>query len=316
MKEDPLERLDRLEAEKNARRKSAGKGLVVTIVVLSIIALALAGVLAYKCVASDKLEAALTEEKDELAREFQALQYEFGMMADSLDAQGSRNEMLMSQLDSSQAEVAVLYEKLQKTQATDRAEIRKYQKELGTLRAIMRDYVKQIDSLNTLNKKLTADNAALRKDAAESRKAYQNLSAQTTELQNKVNIGSAIKLNGPIVLAGKKMNANRSLERHQNVERLVAEFTLAANDLTPKGPLTIYAVVKDEQGVILVNSESVAFTCNGESMTASASRTVDYTGGELPMSLFVNNISVEKGTYTFELYSDKGLCGSTEIYFR
>jgi len=180
----------------------------------------------------------------------------------------------------------------------------------------MRDYVKQIDSLNTLNKKLTADNAALRKDAAESKRAYQNLTAQANDLQNKVNIGSAVKITGPITVHGRKMDGSRNLERHANVERLVTTFTLAANDLTPKGPLTIYAVATDDDGVILVNSESVAFTCNGESMTASAARTVDYEGNELEMTIYINNISVEKGTYHVSIYSDKGLCGTTDIYFR
>ena len=117
----------------------------------------------------------LEVEKADLAQQMVALQDDFNTL-------NSDYESINHQLDTSREQVALLIEKLSKTEATNRAKIRQYEKELGTLRSIMKGYIVQIDSLNTLNKKLTADAAAARREAAESRRANEQLTQQVENL--------------------------------------------------------------------------------------------------------------------------------------
>ena len=166
MAEDPLERLEREERERKAHA-----GFKTMIYVLAALAVVLALVLGYMLVQRNSLVHALEGEKAELAQQMTDLQNDFNSL-------NSDYEVINHQLDTSREQVAQLIEKLNKTEATNRAKIRQYEKELGTLRTIMKGYIVQIDSLNTLNKKLTADAAAARREAAESRRANEELTQQ------------------------------------------------------------------------------------------------------------------------------------------
>ena len=164
MKEDPLERLDREERERKERNTDLRKVMYALIAVAALLGAALA----YIWIQKSSLVKELEVEKEDLTEQIVALQSDYNSLSSDYDN-------INSQLDSSREEVAQLVERIKKTEATNRAQIRKYEKELGTLRSIMRNYITQIDSLNTLNHKLTADAAAARKEAAESRKANKEL---------------------------------------------------------------------------------------------------------------------------------------------
>ena len=143
--------------------------------VLVAVAVVLAGVLAYIWIQKSALVNELNEEKAELTQQMLSLQSDYAELSSDYDT-------INSQLDSSREEVNQLIERLKKTEATNRRKIRQYEKELGTLRSIMKNYIVQIDSLNTLNKKLTADAAAARRDAAESKKRSEELSRTVDQL--------------------------------------------------------------------------------------------------------------------------------------
>ena len=143
--------------------------LKVVMFVLIAVVLGLAGVLVYMQDKNTDLVNELTLEKEELTAQMVALQKDYESLSSDYDT-------INSQLDSSREEVSQLIERIRHTEATNRSKIRQYEKELGTLRSIMRNYIVQIDSLNTLNKKLTADAAAARREAAEIRKQSEELS--------------------------------------------------------------------------------------------------------------------------------------------
>ncbi len=303
-REDPLERLDREERERKAR----GGNLRTIMYVLIAVAVLLAAALAYIWAQKSSLVNDLKIEKQELTEQFEALQSDYESLS-------SEYESINTQLDSSREEVAQLIEKVKKTEATNRAKIRQYEKELGTLRSIMRHYVVQIDSLNTLNRKLTADAASARREAAESKKAAQELTEQVETLTGQVAAGSVIKARG-LRLEGFNGSDNVT-DRSSRVVRMMATLSLVENDLAPKGPLTVYIRVKDPGGILLTNSNSTSFTCQGNTMTASAQREVDYEGREVELSIYLNDIpSYSKGTYTVEAYTAQSLLGTAEVYLR
>jgi myosin heavy subunit len=214
------------------------------------VAVALAGTLAYIWYQKTSLVKELTIDKEELTAQMVELQNDYASLSSDYDS-------INSQLDSSREEVSQLIARIQKTEATNRSKMRQYEKELGTLRTIMRGYIVQIDSLNTLNKKLTADAAAARREAAESRKREEALNKTVESLSGQVAAGSVLKARGIRIEA---YNASDKVtDRSSRVVRLLTSLSLVENDLAPKGPVRVYIRVKGPDGILLTNSTQRTF---------------------------------------------------------
>ena len=275
---------------------------------LAAVAVLLAGALAYIWYQKSSLVKELTIDKEELTAQMIELQNDYATLSSDYDT-------INSQLDSSREEVSQLIERSQKTEATNRSKMRQYEKELGTLRTIMRGYIVQIDSLNTLNKKLTADAAAARREAAESRKREEALNKTVESLSGQVAAGSVLKARGIRIEA---YNASDKVtDRSSRVVRLLTSLSLVENDLAPKGPVRVYIRVKGPDGILLTNSTQRTFEVAGEPMICSASREVDYQGKEVELSIYLNDIpEYVKGIYTVEAYTEQSLLGSAELMLR
>ena len=303
-KEDPLERLAREEREKKAR----GGNLRTVMIVLAVVAAALAAALAYVWLSKSKLVSDLEIEKKDLTEQIVALQSDYDNLSSDYDA-------INSQLDSSREEVAQLVERIKKTDATNRAKMRQYEKELGTLRSIMRSYIVQIDSLNTLNHELTVQAAAARKQAEDAGRRNQELSAQVQSLSGQVAVGSVIK--GRNVALQAYNQSDKVTDRSSRVVRMLVSVTLSENELAARGPVRVYVRVKDPQGYLLQDGTGANFVYNGEAMAATASREVDYTGQDVELSIYVNNIpEFTKGVYTAEVFTAQSRLGAAEVLLR
>jgi cell division protein FtsB len=303
MAEDPLERIEREE-----RERKENKGPRTVMIILAVVAVALGSVLGYMLYQRNSLVKDLETEKAELAQQMVALQQDF-------DSLNSDYESINHQLDTSREQVALLIEKLSKTEATNRAKIRQYEKELGTLRSIMKGYIVQIDSLNTLNKRLTADAAAARREAAESRAANEQLTQQVESLASQVSAGKILKARGISLLA--HYSNDKVGDRHSRVRYMTANLSLVENTLADKGPVRIYVRVKDPEGILLNNTESTSFTAGGEVLQATASREVDYEGNEVDLTIYINDTGeFVKGVYTLEVYTEQSLLGRAECMLR
>ena len=275
---------------------------------LAAVAVLLAGALAYIWYQKNQLVTELTIEKEELTAQMIDLQNDYASLSSDYDT-------INSQLDSSREEVTQLILRIKKTEATNRSKIRQYEKELGTLRSIMRNYIVQIDSLNTLNKKLTADAAAARREAAESRKKSEKLSKTIEDLTGQVAVGSVIKARGLKLEAFN--SSDKKTDRSSRVKRMIATLSLVENDLAPKGPVRVYIRVKGPDGVLLTNSTQRTFELDGEPLICSASREVDYQGKEVELGIYLNEIaSFTKGIYTVEAYTTQTKLGEAELMLR
>ena len=272
------------------------------------VAVLLAGALAYIWYQKTSLVNELTIDKEELTAQMIELQNDYASLSSDYDS-------INSQLDSSREEVSQLIERIKQTDAANRSKMRQYEKELGTLRSIMRNYIVQIDSLNTLNKKLTADAEAARREAAESRKREAELNKTVESLSGQVAAGSVIKARGIKIEA---YNASDKVtDRSSRVVRLLTSLSLVENDLAAKGPVRVYIRVKGPDGILLTNSTQRTFEVNGEPMICSASREVDYQGKEVDLSIYLNEIpEYVKGIYTVEAYTEQTLLGTSELLLR
>lgn len=302
-REDPLERLERKQADK----KSNG-GLKAVMITLAVIAVGLAGVLAYVMSSNKTLVSQLNEEKLDLTQQVQALQRDYEDLSSEYDT-------INAQLDSSREEISQLLDKLKKTQATDRNKMRSYEKELGTLRSIMRGYIVQIDSLNTLNHKLTVEAATARQEAAASKKLNAELTQQVENLTGRVSAGAVLKARGLRIEAF--TSADKVTDRSTRVARLLVSLSLVENELAERGPVRVYVRVTDPDGNLLSDGKGATFTLGEETFDATASREVDYEGAEVDLGIYVNNIaSFSKGIYTVQAYTAQSALGTAELLLR
>ena len=62
---------------------------------------------------------------------------------------------------------------------------------------------------------------------------------------------------------------------------------------------------------------STGFEADGQPMSATAFRRVEYAGDDLPVTIYVNDIEEYiKGIYRVEVYTDAGLLGTTTFSLR
>ena len=302
-REDPLEKLERKELE----NKSNG-GLKTIMIVMTVVALVLAAALVYVWMSKNSLVDDLNGEKQDLTEQILALQNDYEGLSSDYDT-------INAQLDSSREEIAQLMERVKKTEATNRSKIRQYEKELGTLRSIMRGYISQIDSLNTLNHRLTQEAASARREAAESNRKNQELSQQVENLTDRVNVGSILKARG--ISMEDHNSADKKTDRSGRVARLLVNLTLVENELAARGPVEVFVRVFDPDGKQLFDGKGASFEYEGEVLSATASREVDYQGEEIDLGIYVNNIDVfTKGVYTVEAYTSQSRLGSAELLLR
>ena len=302
-KEDPIEKLERKQAE-----QQSNGGLKAVMIAMIVVALGLGAALFYVLSSKNKLVGELNEAKADLTEQIVALQSDYENLSSEYDS-------INAQLDSSREELAQLVERVKKTEATDRAKIRQYEKELGTLRSIMRGYITQIDSLNTLNHRLTEEAASARQEATETQRRNEELSRQVEDLTGKITASSVIKAHNFVMYAFN--NNDKVTDKANRVVRFLVNLTLAQNDLAQRGPVRVYVRVTDPEGRLLSDGRGTTFTYGGQPMEASASREVDYQGEEIDLGIYINNVGAfQKGIYTVDAYTTQALLGHGELLLR
>lgn len=281
--------------------KNVMYALIAAIVVLG-------GVLGYMLYQKAQMVKELEIDKADLTQEMVQLQNDYASLSSDYDT-------INAQLDSSREQVSQLIERLTKTEAINRSQIRKYEKELGTLRTIMRSYIVQIDSLNTLNKKLTADAEAARREAAESKRQSDQLSKQVEKLEGRVATGAVIKARGIRLVAYN--SSDKPTDRSSRVTYMMVNLSLVENALAAAGPVRVYVKLTAPDGTVLTVGSTTTITIGGETIPCVASREVDYQGAEVDMSIYINKIpEYVKGTYVVEVFSKQGRLGSADVILR
>lgn len=235
------------------------------------------------------------------------------LMEDFDDLQIS-NDTLSIQMGIERQRADSLMQKLKQERSWSYAKIKQYEKEVATLQNIMRGYIRQIDSLNTLNKRLIDENVSYRKEITTATMRAEMAEEKAQELNNKVRQGSVIYARS-IRLAA--LNARgKDVSRIKNAERLRIDFTMTANALAMPGEKTVYVRITSPDGYVLSSESVPTFEFEGERISYSASRDVDYQNEDLNVGVFYTGSGFIAGTYLVQLYCDGFLIGSAEIPMR
>ena len=243
-----------------------------------------------------------------------SIQSNLTSLVEDFDRLQTTNDTLSANLGFERHRADSLLTRLKKERSWSLAKIKKYEKEVGTLRTLMRGYIRQIDSLNTLNQKLISENVGYRKEISTISQRAELAEEKAAELDNKVKIGAVLNARGIriVPLNGR----SKEVSRVSRAERLRTDFTLAANNLASSGEKTVYLRILAPDGYVLATDSPIMMEYEGERLTCSASRDIDYQNQDLAISIFYNGAGFTAGTYIVQLYADGRLIGTSEVPLR
>ncbi len=286
-----------------APRSNAVRGYRIVIALLSVILVAVS--LLYFSIHRQQMRdnRLLSADRDSLQSDLTELIVEY-------DGLKERNDSISAGLDRANE----MIEKLKRERSWNYAKLKQYERELGTLRTAMHGYIKQIDSLNTLNKKLITENVSYRKEISSANLRADMAEERTAELENKVKAGAVILARD---LRMEALNRRgKAVTRIKNAERLRVDFVLSANQLATPGNKAVYLRITSPDGYVLTTEAMPTFEFEGELLTYSAMREVDYQNEDLEVGIYYNSSGFTAGTYRIELYMEGRRIGSTEIAMR
>ena len=291
-------------------RPDSGKsirGYRIVIIILSVILVAIS-VLYFSIHRQQMLDNEL------LRADRDSIQNDLGRLMEDYDNLHVANDSISASLDIERGRADSLMNQLRKERRWSLAKIKQYEKEVGTLRTVMRGYLHQIDSLNSLNQKLITENISYRKEISSATLRAEMAEEKAAELDNKVRAGAVIKARG-IRLTG--LNArNKEVSRIRNAERVRVDFVLTANELTTPGNKAVYMRLTSPDGYVLTTEAMPTFEYEGERLSYSAMREVDYQNQDLEVGIYFDSSGFAAGTYLVQLYCDGYMIGSAEIAMR
>ena len=236
-----------------------------------------------------------------------SIQNDLGRLMTDYDNLQVTNDSISANLNVERDRADSLMTRLKKERSWNLAKIKQYEKEVGTLRTVMKSYIRQIDSLNTLNKKLINENVTYRKEISSAKLRAEMAEEKAAELDNKVRVGAVIRARDIRLSA---LNANsKPVSRIKNAARLRVDFVLTANELATPGAKTVYVYV-------LTTEAMPTFDFEGERLSYSAMREVDYQNQDLEVGIYYNSTGFAAGAYTVQLFCDGRLIGTSQIAMR
>lgn len=243
-----------------------------------------------------------------------SIQSNLSSLMDDFDHLQTTNDTLSQNLGIERQRADSLMDRLRKERSWSLAKIKQYEKEVGTLRSIMKGYIRQIDSLNTLNRKLLTENVTFRKEITSISQRAEMAEEKAAELDNKVKQGAVLNARGIRIVP---LNArSKEVSRVKNADRLRVDFTVAANNLAAPGEKSLYLRITAPDGYVLASDPPATFVYEGERLTYSASRDVDYQNEDLDVSIYYNGSGFTAGKYLVQLYAEGRLIGTGEVALR
>ena len=249
----------------------------------------------------------MTEQRDTLASRLSVMMTDFGDLRTENDTINANLEVERGRADS-------LMDRLRQERNWNASKIRQYEKELGSLRQIMQGYVHQIDSLNTLAQSLQRENVEYRRQASTLQLRAETAEERAQELDVKVRKGAMILARDIRLLA--LNNSDREVTRANRAARLRTDFVLTANELAQPGTREVYVRITGPDGYVLANASNATFEVDGERLTYSALRQIDYDNADLPVNVYYNGSGIVDGTYSVEVYLDGQRIGMNQIVLR
>lgn len=304
---DPSEFEDDPYATPQPEAAKSIRGYRIVIIILSVILVAIS--ILYMSIHRQQMR-----DNELLQADRDSIQNDLGRLMTDYDGLRISNDSISASLDVERGRADSLMMRLKKERSWNLAKIKQYEKEVGTLRTIMKGYIRQIDSLNTLNKQLITENVSFRKEISSANLRAEMAEEKAAELDNKVKAGSVLRARDISLTA--LNDRSKTVSRVKNASRLRVDFILAANELAVPGDKAIYLRITSPDGYVLTTEEMPTFEFEGERLTYSAMREVDYQNQDLEVGIYFNSTGFAAGTYRLELYAEGRLIGQAQVVMR
>lgn len=252
--------------------------------------------------ANDRLELA------NLTSEFDRLNVEFARYDDQ--ELNIKNDSLVQQYNEAKQRVQNLIKELDKEKKSNNAnreKIKKLENEIATLKDIARHYLEEI-------KRLSEENEGLRKELTTEKERNQDLVRENSSVSTRnAELSQTVQLAKKLNITGLSLRAyNKKGKEEKNITKaksLGVSFVVSPNNTAAPGMKTFYVRIISPEGAALTGGPSFSF--DGSSIASSAARQMEYSNGELPVTVYWDvNTSLSKGDYTVEVFCDGYRLGS------
>lgn len=294
--------------ETNSQKKNQ---LVIYVLIALVLALVISNI--YFIRQNNQLEpkvAAQSEEKVKLKTELDSLEAQVEQVTES---KTKLSAVMQSKNDSLKSVIGALHFKLSKGKLTA-AELATVKAELSALKEQVKDYTAQIAVLKRKNDSLKTVSDTLQSNLAVVNKTASDLSKSNAELDNKVKIGSALKLATASVTPYKIRNSGKEIvdDYAPKVKKIKINFTLAINALAKIGPHDIFAQVIDPSGNVMKATDTAPFTADGKELQSTIRTSIDFKDDGSAYTLtWLNATTLAPGIYTVMFYADGYTMGKT-----
>lgn len=248
------------------------------------------------------LEQLAALDKQEMENEYAQFALQYDELKNSV-----KNDSLLTQLEKEQKRAEDLLQELRSVKSNDAREIARLKRELATVRQVLRTYIRQVDSLQRLNQTLTNERDAARAQYNEATMQISGLNAEKQSLSEKVAVAAQLDATG-ISISPLKKNG-KAAKKTKDINRFAISFSITRNVTAKTGNRTIY-VRLTKPGNEVVNA-SGSFNYENRSLTCSAQKTIEYTGQETRVTVYVPvNEYLSAGTYNAYIFTDGQMIGS------
>lgn len=234
---------------------------------------------------------------------------EFALQYDELK-KGVQDDSLIAHLEAEKNRYEKIISELRSKDSKNTAEILRLRKELETVRAVLRTYILQVDSLQRENAALTTERDEARAQVADRDRSISDLSAERSQLTEKVAIASQLDATG-ISLTPMKKNG-KAAKKSKDITLFGISFTISKNVTAKTGNRTVYArLLKPGGGVV---GSKGSFNYENKSIEYSASKSIEYTGQEIRTTLYVPvSEFLSPGRYSVHIFCDGQMIGSSAV---
>ena len=252
----------------------------------------------------------MAEEKGRMETELQELAQNYQEQISQLQGREVQlslgTDSLILQLEQEKAQIEKLKEELRQTKATDTKRIRALTSEIETLRNLLKEYIAQIDSLHSLNQALTEENTRVREALSAATGRAEELTKQKAELTDVVERAAVLRATG--IAVQKLDKRGKKTGKLSKIETLAVTFTIPQNVTAQPGNKEFVLRILSPTDEPL--SGGGTFTYEGSTLSATARKTVEYTGEEMQITIYKPvTESLLAGSYRADLFCDGHLIG-------
>ncbi len=283
------------------------RGYRIVIIILSVILVALSAL--YFSVHRQQML-----DNELLQADRDSIQSDLGQLLVEYDNLQFSNDSISASASHERERADSLMERLKSERSWNLSKIKEYEREVGTLRTLLQGYIRQIDSLSTLNQQLISENVSYRKEISSANLRAEMAEEKAAELDNKVRAGSVLRARDIRLTA--LNDRGKAVTRIKSASRLRVDFVLAANELAVPGNKAVYLRIISPDGYVLTTEQTPSFDFEGEKVTYSAMREIDYQNQDLDVGIYFNSTGFAAGTYKMELYADGRLIGQSQVAMR